>query len=75
MEAALDVPPDAILHVGDDWAADVVGGRGAGWHVAYLRARVDSSLPASARDDRVVADLEIDRLADLETELAARDRR
>ena len=27
----------AILHVGDDWAADVVGASQAGWRAAYLR--------------------------------------
>jgi HAD superfamily hydrolase (TIGR01509 family) len=73
--AALGCEPQAILHVGDDWVADVVGGRRAGWHVAYLRARADSSLPASARDDSVAADFEIDRLGEIEAALAARDRR
>ncbi len=65
-EAALGCEPGSILHVGDDWAADIVGGRGAGWRVAYLRSRVDSPLPASAPDDRVSADLEIDSLAEFE---------
>ncbi|MEO5703797.1 MAG: HAD family hydrolase [Candidatus Limnocylindrales bacterium] len=40
----------AILHVGDDWAADVVGARAAGWRAAYLRDRQhDTPLPTSAR--------------------------
>jgi HAD superfamily hydrolase (TIGR01509 family) len=69
----------AILHVGDDWAADVVGARGAGWHTAYLRNRqADTPLPTSTRDDGraygadgsagapVVPDLEIDELAELD---------
>ena len=29
-----DPKPDAILHVGDDWAADVVGASAVGWRVA-----------------------------------------
>ena len=62
-----DPPPEAILHVGDDWAADVAGAKAAGWRAAYLRDRPhDSPLPGSERDDSVVADLELDRLGDLE---------
>jgi putative hydrolase of the HAD superfamily len=60
-----------VLHVGDDWAADVVGGKQAGWRVAYLRARPgDSPLPSSERDATVVPDLELDTLAGLEDVLA-----
>jgi FMN phosphatase YigB (HAD superfamily) len=62
-----------ILHVGDDWAADVVGAARAGWRTAYLRGRqVDTPLPTSepgddlVTGDAVVADLVIDELADLE---------
>ena len=63
--------PDAILHVGDDWAADVVGAKRAGWRAAFLRDRpADSPLPASDRDATVAADLELDRLGDLEAALA-----
>ncbi len=61
-----------ILHVGDDWAADVVGAARAGWHSAYLRDRqADTPLPTSepgdgiAIDERVEADLLIDQLAEL----------
>ncbi len=68
-EAALGIPGRAILHVGDDWAADVVGGCRAGWRTAYLRGRPDDSpLPSSdpAGGLEVVApDLELDRLVDL----------
>jgi FMN phosphatase YigB (HAD superfamily) len=77
-EAALAGPgatplaPGSILHVGDDWEADVVGGARAGWRVAYLRARpADSPLPGSEPDDRAVPDLVIDRLAYLEDALAS----
>jgi FMN phosphatase YigB (HAD superfamily) len=65
----------AILHVGDDWAADVVGASRAGWRTAYLRGHQDDTpLPTSTRDDDpagedgspVVPDLEIDELAELD---------
>jgi FMN phosphatase YigB (HAD superfamily) len=66
----LGLPPDRILHVGDDWAADVVGAKAAGWRAAYLHtAEGASPLPASQRDGRVRADLELSRLADLEPAL------
>lgn len=66
-EAALGLPaPETILHVGDDWAADVVGAKRAGWHSAYLLDRPEGSpLPGSVRDDTGAADLELERLADL----------
>lgn len=69
--AALGDPdPETILHVGDDWAADVVGAKRAGWRAGFLRDRpADSPLPASERDDSVVADIELDRLGDLEAAL------
>ena len=52
-------PPEAILHVGDDWAADVVGALEAGWRAAWIRTRPeDSPLPSSERDDAHVAHLE-----------------
>jgi HAD superfamily hydrolase (TIGR01509 family) len=64
---ALDAPPERLLHVGDDWAADVVGARGAGWHVAYVRNRqLDTPLPTSTPDDRVVADMTVDALAEID---------
>ena len=59
-------PPDRILHVGDDWAADVVGAKGAGWRAAWLKNRPDDSpLPGSERDDSVEADLVLETLDDL----------
>jgi HAD superfamily hydrolase (TIGR01509 family) len=64
--------PAACLHVGDDWAADVVGAIRAGWRAAHVRARPeDSPLPSSERDGSVVPDLELDALADLESALAS----
>ncbi|OGO58552.1 MAG: hypothetical protein A2V85_09940 [Chloroflexi bacterium RBG_16_72_14] len=69
--AALGGPaPERILHVGDDWVADVVGGKAAGWRVAYLVARpADSPLPSSERDDGVAPDVELASLDDLERAL------
>jgi FMN phosphatase YigB (HAD superfamily) len=70
-EEALGCPGPAILHVGDDWAADIVGAKRAGWLAAYLRDRQDGSpLPTSRPDGSVVADLEIDSLAAFEAALA-----
>ena len=66
-------PGLAILHVGDDWAADVVGASQAGWRSAYVRDRQhDTPLPTSERGGGapagvpVTADLEIDELSDLD---------
>ena len=68
-----DPEPSSILHVGDDWAADVVGARRAGWRAAYLLGRPDDSpLPGSERegDDPALApDLELASLDDLEAGL------
>jgi FMN phosphatase YigB (HAD superfamily) len=70
-EAALGSQGQAILHVGDDWAADIVGAKRAGWRAAYFRHRqVESPLPASKPDGSVKPDLEIDSLEALESALA-----
>lgn len=69
-----DVADRPILHVGDDWAADVVGAFRAGWRSAYLRNRQSGSpLPASEpgddgpdRDRPIAADLVIDELSELD---------
>jgi FMN phosphatase YigB (HAD superfamily) len=74
---AIDGPPARrILHVGDDWAADVVGANRAGWRTAYLRNRqLDTPLPTSepgddlVADAKVVPDLVIDELSDLDAHL------
>lgn len=73
--AALDalgaLRSEAVLHVGDDWDADIVGAKEAGWRAAYLARRPgDSPLPSSDRDDRAVPDLEITALDELEPALA-----
>ena len=65
--AALGDPaPEAILHVGDDWAADIVGAAAAGWRTAWVRDRpVDSPLPSSEPSDDVRADLELATVIEL----------
>jgi FMN phosphatase YigB (HAD superfamily) len=65
--AAIGNPdPGSILHVGDDWAADVVGATAAGWRVAYVQAGDhDSPLPSSSRDASVEPDLEIASIHEL----------
>ncbi len=73
-EALGNPAPGAVLHVGDDWAADVVGAKGAGWRAAWLTARpADSPLPASERDASVAADLVITDIGELPAALAALD--
>jgi HAD superfamily hydrolase (TIGR01509 family) len=68
----LGVPPGHILHVGDDWAADVVGATRAGWHAAYVRGQQqDTPLPTSAPDGDAMPDLVVDRLMDIEPGVAA----
>jgi HAD superfamily hydrolase (TIGR01509 family) len=70
---ALDASPAEILHVGDDWLADVVGAKRAGWRAAYLRnAQAGSPLPSSTPDvdNSVNPDLVLDQLVDIEAGLA-----
>jgi HAD superfamily hydrolase (TIGR01509 family) len=62
-----DPAPASILHVGDDWAADVAGAAAAGWRTAWVRSRpADSPLPSSAPDDTVAPDLVLDDVLELE---------
>ena len=65
-----DPAPGSILHVGDDWAADVVGAATAGWRSAWLATRPDDSpLPSSERDGSVEADVVLGSLDELEGQL------
>jgi HAD superfamily hydrolase (TIGR01509 family) len=65
-----DPPPATILHIGDDWAADVAGAAAAGWRTAWLPGRPeDSPLPSSERAGPVAPDLELGSLDELETHL------
>ncbi|MDQ2964717.1 MAG: HAD family hydrolase, partial [Chloroflexota bacterium] len=71
LEALGGPRPNQVLHVGDDWAADVVGAKRAGWRTAFLDARAgDSPLPGSVRDGEVMPDVEIATLDELEPALA-----
>ncbi len=77
-EAALGVAAadrGHILHVGDDWARDVVGAKQAGWLAAYFTAPrpQGSPLPSSERDESVTADLEVGSLEGLATALGVLD--
>jgi FMN hydrolase / 5-amino-6-(5-phospho-D-ribitylamino)uracil phosphatase len=77
-EAALGASSAEMLHVGDDWLADVVGAKRAGWRAAYLRnAQAGSPLPSSdpEADGPVVPDVVLDRITELETRLQELDGR
>lgn len=68
-------PPGAILHVGDDWTADIVGAKRAGWLAAWVANRPgDSPLPGSERDGSVEADEVLGSLDGLEAALRRLDR-
>jgi FMN phosphatase YigB (HAD superfamily) len=70
VEGALGMAGAAILHLGDDWAADVVGAKRVGWRAGYLRDRQGGTpLPASKPDDSVAADLVVDSLEAFEAAL------
>lgn len=63
----LATPPERILHVGDDWAADIEGASRAGWRTAYVRNRqVDSPLPASEPEGGFEPDLVVDDVSEVE---------
>jgi HAD superfamily hydrolase (TIGR01509 family) len=70
--AALGDPdPGSILHVGDDWAADIVGASRAGWRTAWLSTHpAESPLPGSERDGSMEPDLELAALGEIEAHLA-----
>ena len=71
-----DPDPGSILHVGDDWAADIAGASSAGWRTAWLSTRPDGSpLPVSERDGSAEPDLELTSLAELERSLGPAARR
>jgi FMN phosphatase YigB (HAD superfamily) len=60
----------AILHVGDDMGADVVGAHGVGWRAAWVRLKPDDSpLPTAAPAPEARPDITIDSVLDLEEAL------
>jgi FMN phosphatase YigB (HAD superfamily) len=61
----------AILHVGDDPGADVVGAHGVGWRAAWVRVKPEGSpLPTAAPTSDAAPDLVLDSVLDLEAVLA-----
>jgi FMN phosphatase YigB (HAD superfamily) len=57
----------AILHVGDDVGADVMGAQRAGWRAAWVRIKPeDSPLPTAPPAPDAVPDIVIDSVLDLE---------
>ena len=75
--AALGEPaPGAILHVGDDWAADVAGAADAGWRTAWVVDRPpDTPLPTSEPDPGRHADVTMGVVTELEAHLGGGDGR
>ena len=61
---ALGVPPASVVHVGDDWNADVVGAHGSGMHAVYTRQWRDETDPHYGAGN-IVPLAEIDDLRDL----------
>jgi FMN phosphatase YigB (HAD superfamily) len=60
----------AILHVGDDPGADMVGARNAGWRTAWVRVKPeDSPLPTAAPAPDARPDFTIDSVLELEAAL------
>jgi len=72
--AALGSPvPGRILHVGDDWAADVAGAAAVGWRTAWVSDRPhDTPLPTSVPTETDAADLVLGSVIDLEGHLEHR---
>lgn len=74
-ELGLESGP-AILHVGDDLGADVVGAHGVGWRAAWVRVKPeDSPLPVAPPAPDAAPDLTIDAVLDLENALLPAPRR
>lgn len=64
---SLAIPLGDLLHVGDDWAADVVGAKRAGARAAYLESEpATSPLPSSRPDGSVEPDLVLRDLLEIE---------
>jgi putative hydrolase of the HAD superfamily len=59
----------AILHVGDDPGADVVGAQALGWRTALVRIKPEHSSLPMAPAVAVVPDMQIDTVLDLEAAL------
>jgi FMN phosphatase YigB (HAD superfamily) len=65
----------AILHVGDDLGADVVGAHNVGWRTAWVRMKPeDSPLPTAPPAPGAFPDIVIDSVLDLEAAAGLRGR-
>jgi FMN hydrolase / 5-amino-6-(5-phospho-D-ribitylamino)uracil phosphatase len=53
----LAVAPHEVLHIGDDWALDVVGAHRAGLRTAWVRRDASAVQPSGVVPDCVVSDL------------------
>jgi FMN hydrolase / 5-amino-6-(5-phospho-D-ribitylamino)uracil phosphatase len=53
----LGAAPHEVLHIGDDWALDVVGAHRAGLRTAWLRRDASMASPGDVVPDCVAADL------------------
>jgi FMN phosphatase YigB (HAD superfamily) len=63
----------AILHVGDDLGADVMGAQRAGWRAAWVRIKPeDSPLPTAPPAPDALPDLVVDSVLDLEAAIGQR---
>jgi FMN phosphatase YigB (HAD superfamily) len=63
----------AILHVGDDGGADVIGAQRAGWRAAWVRIKPeDSPLPTAPPAPDAFSDIVIDSVFDLEAAVGLR---
>jgi putative hydrolase of the HAD superfamily len=67
--AAWNLPPEAVVMVGDTLAADVLGAKRAGMHSVWLRAREDArqegSTGPAAPGEAILPDATISHLAEL----------
>ncbi len=57
VEAAIDVPPDRLLMIGDSLEHDIAGGFGAGWATAFIRGGLHAAQFADADPTAALADL------------------
>jgi HAD superfamily hydrolase (TIGR01549 family) len=63
----------AILHVGDDVGADVMGAQRAGWRAAWVRIKPeDSPLPTAPPAPDALPDIVVDSVLDLEAAIGLR---
>ena len=57
VEAALDLPPERILMVGDSLEHDIAGAAAAGWHSVFIGGGLHAAELAAGATETTVADL------------------